>query len=844
MVCIQVNSHSQERISPGLKKEIARDKVSGIFSISVKDSIHFFKQYASNVVIQKRYVNSNVLLVKASYAVVMKEMTEDPNIVFIDRYRKAVEEAGDDFVNLGFNRIAKAHHYFPELLNSTTHVSIKEQSFDAFNIDLINRSFKTAVTPELTSQHATTMAIRIAGGGNSSANGAGVAPAAQITSSDFENLFPDAEDVFTVNDIHLQNHSYGVGIENYYGNEAVAYDQQVFQNPTLVHVFSVGNLGQSVPEDGAYKNLHQANLSGNFKQAKNVILVNAVDTSFVVNALNSRGPAYDGRLKPELTAFGQGGTSEAAALVTGISALVQNKYQQVNNELPLASDIKAILIASADDRGPTGVDFTYGYGSVNAYKAIQLVALQQTSRLSLASLEQTTFPITLMSGVSELKVALVWTDVQALPNESIALVHDIDSHIQEGTNQYLPWVLSTAANSDSLAAIAKRKQDHLNTVEYFTIENPSAGQYQIMIQAPLLTTSSQTVSIAYWTEEQKFFQWDFPTGSDVLSAKKRQTLFWNYDTNQIGELSYQLNQDTWNVISPSVALNSYFHWTPPDTLSKARLKMKIGTEEFLSEEFLISPQQTLQVGYNCDADFLLTWNSIPGASSYEVYTLGDEYLKKIADVNDTTFTIVKSSDNSYFAIAPSLNATPGLKSETINYTTQGSLCYINLFEAIRYDADRVEIHLNISTSFHIDQILIYKTVHDQQKIFATLDPSEKLQFILYDPELISGWMNFQAELFFTDGTRLKSDVSSVFIESKGKAILYPNPVTNNSDLRIITEGAGLKINILDSSGKILITKNIENLTELLDVSELSSGLYLYQLVDENKIIDSGRFIKI
>ena len=523
MFSIHLFGYSQERISQGLREALNQDLAPTVFSVSVKDTVLFIQQYASKVFILKRYRLAKVFSIRTSHKVVMKEMISDDNIVFIDNHRKAVEEGEYDYVNLGFNRISKAHHYFPDLLNATTRVSIKEQSFDPFNIDLINRSFKTSITPTVTSQHATTMAIRIAGSGNSSASGTGVAPAARITASDFENLLPDADQIFEDSDIHLQNHSYGVGIENYYGNEAVAYDQQVFQNPTLVHVFSVGNLGQSVPKEGVYKNLHQANLSGNFKQAKNVIVVNAVDTTFVVNTLNSRGPAYDGRLKPELTAFGQGGTSEAAAIVTGISALLQYTYQQVKNELPLASDIKAILIASADDKGPSGVDFTYGYGSVNAHKAIQLVALQHTSRLTLTSLEQTTFPIIVTSGVSELKVALVWTDVEALPNAKMAIVHDIDSHIQEGTNQYLPWVLSTVANSDSLAAPAKRKQDHLNTVEYFTIENPSAGQYQIVIQAPLLTTSSQTVSIAYWMEEQKTFQWDYPSGSNVLKANKRQT---------------------------------------------------------------------------------------------------------------------------------------------------------------------------------------------------------------------------------------------------------------------------------------------------------------------------------
>ena len=80
-----------------------------------------------------------------------------------------------------------------------------------------------------------------------------------------------------------------------------------------------------------------ANITGNFKQAKNVLIVNAVDTTLSINSFNSRGPAFDGRLKPELTAYGSGGTSDAAALVSGISALIHEKYQSINQKIPDAS---------------------------------------------------------------------------------------------------------------------------------------------------------------------------------------------------------------------------------------------------------------------------------------------------------------------------------------------------------------------------------------------------------------------------------------------------------------------------------------------------------------------------
>ena len=129
----------------------------------------------------------------------------------------------------------------------------------------------------------------------------------------------------------MQNHSYGTGLENYYGLEAQAYDAQARQYPTLLHVFSSGNSGNQASPTGTYQGLpNVANLTGQFKMSKNTLSVGATDGLGEVAPRSSRGPAHDGRGKPELVAFGADGSSDAAALVSGISLLVQHAYRTQN----------------------------------------------------------------------------------------------------------------------------------------------------------------------------------------------------------------------------------------------------------------------------------------------------------------------------------------------------------------------------------------------------------------------------------------------------------------------------------------------------------------------------------
>ncbi len=842
LLFLSIESLGQGRLSPkianqGFKFESSKPSIS----ICVKNSKTFREKYTNKITINHTAAGATCFEIIVLHRSVFDSLKTDPNILFIDQHRRAVVESGLDYSNLSLNRIDKAHQFFPTINGTDYNISVKEQSFDPANIDLINRSFTTSLTPAAISQHATEMAILIGGAGNSSYRAIGVASQARFTSSDFSNLLPDAISIFNANNIHIQNHSYGVEIENYYGNEAFAYDQQVSQNPTLLHIFSAGNSGLSKPLSGIYSNMRFANLSGNFKQAKNVLVVNAVDTSLLLNNFNSRGPAFDGRVKPELTAYGQGGTSDAAALVSGIATLVQEKYRSIYNSLPAASMIKAILIASADDVGPKGIDYLYGYGSVNAFKALRLVELNQLMSVTLTNNLQQSIPINVPPSTSKLHIAISWIDPPPNINATQVLINDIDSWLDDGSANYQPWVLNAFPHPDSLRATAIRKSDHLNNTEYITVDNPAQGSYQLNLKSGILNNGIQQVAVAYWLTERKTFSWDFPLSSSIVEGRKKNLLVWESLPDQRGDLFLQINQGSWQLIKSGIELNNYFYWNPPDTLAASRLKMKIGMEEFVSDDFIISPKPQLKTSFICTDSIALSWNPIKNASGYQLYSLDNKYLKQVGVTNDSLL-VRPSSLNPYYAIAPMLNGQVGIKSETINFTQQGSLCFLNLFSATRISATQLKIRLSMSSWYQVEKISIYKTIGGIQSIFKNLTSGKSLQVELFDPQLVPGIMAYQAEITFRNGKKIFSDVAEVVIEEKGRAILYPNPVTANSDLNILSAG-GVTFKVLDQLGRLVFEKKLINVEEVVDLINLPTGLYFYQLLSNEGVTDKGRFIK-
>ncbi len=119
--------------------------------------------------------------------------------------------------------------------------------------------------------------------------------------------------------------------------------------------------------------------------AENVITVGAVDGSGTIFELSSRGPTAKGDTKPDLVTLGVdvvsalagskdgksslSGTSMAVPQVSGAAALLLEARPDLK-----PPDVKRVLLKTADDLGPSGLDNIYGYGALNLTGALQSVA--------------------------------------------------------------------------------------------------------------------------------------------------------------------------------------------------------------------------------------------------------------------------------------------------------------------------------------------------------------------------------------------------------------------------------------------------------------------------------------
>ncbi len=848
------DQNQHKKLAPALQQHNASKASAASYRVQVKDRALFLKWLQEQKVsIKATQVagHEGVLVVNEVSESNLKQLLSCPQVTFIDKpNRKAQVESEFKDADLTFNKINYVHSIYPQINGNNLVASVKEDAFDPDDIDLKNRTLPSPQVSSIQSPHATTMATIIAGAGNSSPLGRGVARNAKLISSDFKELMPESSEQLLANGVSVQNHSYGVGIENYYGIESSAYDKQTYTFPQLLHVFSSGNSGTASAVDNPYTGIvGMANLTGQFKTSKNTLSVGAIEANGQIGARSSKGPTYDGRVKPELVAFGKGGTSEAAALVSGVALLLQQTYRDNHNgALPPAALVKAILINSADDVGRPAVDFDSGFGNTDAKGALKTILDKRFINDAVAQNEEKIFTITVPAGTNELKVTLVWHDPEAESNATKALINDLDLTVLQNSKglSWQPWVLSSYPHLDSLKLPAKRRPDHLNNVEQVTITAPEAGVYTLKVKGFNIAGGAKDFSLVY--EYEQGLEWTYPVQGSSLLPGSINRLRWDGSKQAItGKLEYKpTGTDNWTMISDKIDIaTGYYDWQAPEQVQVAQLRLSTGTQSITSGDFILAHELAIKVGYDCDNKLMLFWPKVAGAQQYQVYQLGENYLEPLALTQDTILVADKSQlKSSQFAVAPVLQSIAGSYSSTIASDRVGYTCYIKNFLPRLLVTENVIFDLELSTLHELASISLERA--DEKGAFQTIktiNPITQLSSELADPSPRLGQNVYRARVVTKANQSYYSQSEKVYFVDEKFVQVAPNPVKSGQDIGILTEADPVTFQLFDQLGRLVRESTETGAVKTLSTQHLPAGLYILRARSEDgKFTSSSRVI--
>ncbi len=479
--------------------------------------------------------------------------------------------------------------------------------------------------------------------------------------------------------IVISSTSYSQGC-NQYTSDTQFGDQLLYNNPQIQFVFSAGNSQSSNCSYGA--GAGWGNITGGYKQGKNVVACGNLDELEVLDPTSSRGPASDGRIKPDICANGRnqlstnenntyqvgGGTSAASPGVAGIFAQLYQAYKSLTGAAnPPAALIKACLLNSAEDIGNAGPDYTYGWGRVNALRALQTLEANRYLTDSVTQGNSKTHIINVPSGTRQLRVMVYWSDVGGSPVAAPALVNNINMTLTDPSAAvWNPWILDPTPVVANLTAPAVRGVDSLNNMEQVTLDNPAAGAYTVTINGYALPSTGQRYYLV-WEFRSDAVTMTYPNGGEGFVPGETEVLRWDGQRN-LGTyaLEYTVNNGTtWLPIAVSVAQNvQQYSWTVPNNVSgEVKVRVTRGAYTDMSDTALaiIGVPGGLAVSWACPDSIRLTWNAVSGASGYTVYKLGNKYMEAIGTTTTTNFVVTGTNPSLEYWFSVCANTPAGNK---------------------------------------------------------------------------------------------------------------------------------------------------------------------------------------
>lgn len=507
--------------------------------------------------------------------------------------------------------------------------------------------------------HGDGVAGIMAGAGNLNPVMKGMAAGADVFTIRYRDDFQDNTlPLHWDENVTITNSSYSNGCNAGYTITAQTVDYQLFDNPTLLHVFSAGN--ENGANCGYGAGSQWGNITGGHKVAKNCVTTANVHADATLAVTSSRGPAHDGRLKPDISAHGNyqnstdanntyqtfSGTSAAAPGIAGCLAQLTQAYKDIyNGEQPTAAVLKAVLLNTANELGNTGPDFKFGWGMVNAYRAYQALLNHQWMEGSSEQGELSTHAIQIPSGTRLAKIMVYWPDVPASLDASRALINDLDLTVKAPDGALgLPWKLDPTPDPVILDTPAGKGRDSLNNAEQVALVNPAPGTYTVTVDGFEVPFGPQSYVLT-WEFLNDQIKITYPAGGEGLVPGEITRIHWDaYGTADNFTLRYSTdNGASWIPITTVTGEKRMYDWTVPSVIS-GRVRLMILRQNLTDTTdfpLSIAPVPTgLQVLQVCPDSMTVAWTPAPNDTlQYNVYLLGQKYMELAGTTDTSVFTL-------------------------------------------------------------------------------------------------------------------------------------------------------------------------------------------------------------
>lgn len=604
---------------------------------------------------------ANTISVRANEAEILK-LVEHNSVQYIEA--DDMISTPDGLLDLGNKRsssISLSANYGMQYNGTGVHVGIQDDGNVNDHVDFHNRILRNV--NDNNGAHADLCTGTIAAAGNRDPLGMGAAWGCNLHV--FKQvgypLFANSTiaQLYTDDSIYITSTSYSDGCNKGYVTQSANIDAQIRSHTSLMHVISAGNDGNKNCGYGAGNNW--GTITGGHKTAKNCLTVGSINSYDDLSSFSSRGPAKDGRLKPEVCADGEQiyttgnrdnynlakGTSQSTPAVAGALAQLYQAYKSKTGNNAHSALIKAALMNGCEDLHNNGPDFRTGYGRINVWRSWRMIDNNTYFNGSIAQGDSNIHTITLPVNTKSLRVLMYYHDREASLNASKDLVNDLNMRVVHPSGTLYPWVLNHTPNPATIDNPAVRGIDSMNNHEQVTLNNPPSGSYQIIVKGHDIPMGNQPYVVIYEVQLDEV-RLIFPAGGEALAPNSEHTFRWDASHNT-GSFHLEISNSTgtsWTTIDNNIPGDKrWYNFTIPagaaySGLYKCRISRN-GVADTSNNFSIIHRPENIRLDWVCADSARFSWDTVAGVSQYKVYKLGTKYMDSLS-VTGNSFFVAKN----------------------------------------------------------------------------------------------------------------------------------------------------------------------------------------------------------
>jgi hypothetical protein len=173
----------------------------------------------------------------------------------------------------------------------------------------------------------------------------------------------------------------------------------------------------------------------------------------------------------------------------------------------------------------------------------------------------------------------------------------------------------------------------------------------------------------------------------------------------------------------------------------------------------------------------------------------------------------------------------------------------------RKQGEKVSLDWGTHTEQNSSQFIIQRSANASEfsseigKVKAAGNSTTELKYNFLDVNPIKGWNYYRINQVDIDGRFTYSNVAAVnFEKGGGRMVIYPNPAKDQLNVEYTSERSGkLDLQVIDSKGSVLMAEKMNITTgrngRSLNISFLSTGMYLLKYIDGDGNISFSKFVK-